>query len=295
VHRSGNARHGRLARGLVAGIAAALVGLSHTPTAGASGVAAPPRAMWVWSFTDAAATVAFATAHGVSQLFVAVPPDVTTSSALPRLKELATSARAAGVRLDALGGDPGWVDEPQWAVDHWLRPAIATGLFAGIHVDIEPYTTSAWSTDQAGVVSRYLATLSRLRTAAGSRPLEADIPFWFHQVPAGSGSTLDREIMKRTSAVTLMAYRNTATGPDGTLDVAAAELAAAASLGRPVRIGQETNDLGTDPTATKQTFAGMTVSQMQLQLTAVDEGAAAWPTYAGIAIQDAAGFRAMAP
>ena len=34
---------------------------------------------------------------------------------------------------------------------------------------------------------------------------------------------------------------------------------------------------------------------MQQQLTAVDEGAAAWPTYAGIAIHDAAGFRAMAP
>ena len=92
-----------------------------------------------------------------------------------------------------------------------------------------------------------------------------------------------------------MAYRNTATGPDGTLDVAAAELAAAASLGRPVRIGQETNDLGTDPTATKQTFSGMTVSQMQPQLTEVDDGAATWPTYAGIAIHDAAGFRAMAP
>ena len=98
MHRSGSARHGRLARGLAAGLAAALVGLSHVPTAGASGVTAPPRAMWVWSFTDAAATVDFATTHGVSQLFVAVPPDVTTSSALPRLKELATGARAAGCR-----------------------------------------------------------------------------------------------------------------------------------------------------------------------------------------------------
>jgi len=69
VHRSGSARHRRLARGLVAGIAAALVGLSAASAAGASGVAAPPRAMWVWTFTDAAATVDFATTHGVSQLF----------------------------------------------------------------------------------------------------------------------------------------------------------------------------------------------------------------------------------
>jgi hypothetical protein len=81
--------------------------------------------------------------------------------------------------------------------------------------------------------------------------------------------------MKRTSAVTLMAYRNTATGPDGTLDVAAAELAAAASLGRPVRIGQETNRPGHGPHGeASRRFAGMTVGQMQQQLTAVDEGAA---------------------
>jgi hypothetical protein len=251
--------------------------------------------MWVWSFADPAATVEFATTHGIQQLFVAVPPNVTTSTELPGLKALAGSARAAGLRVDALGGDPGWIDNQQWVVDRWLKPAIATGLFTGIHVDIEPYTTPAWSTDQAGVVSRYLATLTKLRKAAGARPLEADIPFWFNQVTAGSGSTLDREIMRRTAAVTLMAYRNTAAGPDGTLDIAAPEMATAASLGIPARIGQETNDLGTDPTAAKQTFARMTVSQMQSQLTEVDEGAAAWSTYAGIAIQDYAGFHAMAP
>jgi hypothetical protein len=295
VHRSAPVPPRRLTRAVLLGLLTALVGLAQAPAAHASGVAAPPRAMWVWSFTDAAATVDFATTHGIQQLFVAVPPNVTTSPELPRLKALASAARAAGLRVDALGGDPGWIDNQQWVVDRWLKPAIATGLFTGVHVDIEPYGTPAWTTDQAGVVSRYLATLTTLRKAAGAHPLEADIPFWFNQVAAGSGSTLDREIMKRTAAVTLMAYRNTATGPDGTLAVAAAELSAAASLGTPVRIGQETNDLGTDPSAAKQTFAGMTVSQMQAQLTEVDQGAAAWRTYAGIAVQDYAGFQAMTP
>ena len=88
--------------------------------------------------------------------------------------------------------------------------------------------------------------------------------------------------MKRTSAVTVMAYRNTATGPDGTLDVAAAELAAGAALGRPVRIGQETNDLGHDPTAVKQTFAGHDrPARWSDQLTAVDAGAAPGPPTPG--------------
>ena len=68
----------RLARGLLLGLVTALVGLAQAPAAQASGVAAPPRAMWVWSFADAAATVDFATTHGIQQLFVAVPPNVTT-------------------------------------------------------------------------------------------------------------------------------------------------------------------------------------------------------------------------
>jgi hypothetical protein len=295
VHRSASNRTRHVARGLVLGVVTLLVGLTTAPAARASQAAVPPRAMWVWSVADPAATIEVATAHGITTLFVAVPPDVTTSTELPRLKTLAAGARAAGIRLDALGGDPGWVDNQQWVVDHWLKPAVSTGLFTGVHVDIEPYTTAAWTTDQAGVVRRYLATLTTLRKAAGSRPLEADIPFWFHLVPAGSGSTLDREIMKRTSAVTLMAYRNTAAGPDGTLDIAAPELAAAASLGVPVRIGQETHDLGSDPTQTKQTFFGQTVTQMLVQLAVIDDGAGAWRTYAGIAIHDEAGIRAMRP
>ena len=118
--------------------------------------------------------------------------------------------------------------------------------------------------------------------ASGGRPVEADIPFWFGQVKAGKKSTLDTETMWRVWAVTIMAYRNTAAGPDGTLAIAAAELRTAAALGRPVRIGQETNDLGTDPTEVKQTFYGQTQTRMNDQLAQVDSGAAAYATYAGV-------------
>ncbi len=47
-------------------------------------------------------------------------------------------------------------------VDNWLGPAMGTGLFTGVHVDVEPYTTSAWQTDRAGVVGRYLGALGAL-------------------------------------------------------------------------------------------------------------------------------------
>lgn len=253
---------------------------------------AAARAMWVWDTSDPQAVVSLATARGIGQLYAAVPPHVDSSPKLAELQELVALADAAGLRVDALGGDPGWVDNPAWVVTNWLQPALASGLFTGVHVDIEPYTTPAWTKNRKAVVKKYLATLDALRTAAAGTPLEADIPFWFDEV-AANGSTLDREIMRRTDAVTVMAYRNRADGPDGTIALASAEVAAGAQLGRRVRVGQETNFLGTDPTEVKQTFHGMTLAQMEGQLALVDDAFSTSPAFAGLAIHDALGYRSI--
>ncbi|HEY7721568.1 MAG TPA: hypothetical protein VIB11_06990 [Pedococcus sp.] len=252
------------------------------------------RSMWVWDVSTPAATVDLAAASGIGQLFVAVPPRLNRSPLLPKIREISQRAAAAGIRVDALGGDPGWVDNPTWVVDHWLRPALSSRLFTGVHVDIEPYTTPAWESDRAGVVQRYLETLTALDQAAGATPVEADIPFWFHEVPAGA-TTLDREIMARTAGVTVMAYRNTAAGDDGTIALASPALQAGAEVGRPVRIGQETNYLGDSPVETKQTFHGRTRTAMETQLAEVEAAFGGSPWFAGISIHDAAGYAAMAP
>lgn len=272
---------------------------SATTAASSSTPNPDSRAMWVWDTSTPATTVDLAVSAGIDQLFVAVPPNVTTSSQLPNLRILADRAQAAGIRVDALGGDPGWVDDPSWVVTNWLKPARSTGLFTGIHVDVEPYTTSAWTTSQSTVVARYLTLLDKLKASAGTSPIEADIPFWFNEIPArtsASGtSTLDREIMKRTAGVTVMAYRNTAAGADGTLDIAAAALAAGTALGKAVRVGQETTYLGASAAETKQTFYGWTRTAMEGQLTQVDAGAASYAAYAGLAIHSASGYAAMTP
>ena len=257
-----------------------------------SGRPAAERAMWVWDTSDPHAVVTLATSRGIGQLYAAVPPHVDSSPKLAELQLLVALADAAGIRVDALGGDPGWVDNPAWVVTNWLQPALATGLFTGIHVDIEPYTTAAWTKNRKAVITKYLATLDKLHTAAGGAPIEADIPFWFDEIVA-NGSTLDREIMRRTEAVAVMAYRNHADGPDGTIALASAEVAAGGQLGRPVRIGQETNFLGTDPTEVKQTFHGMTLAQMDSQRALVRDAFAASPAFAGLAIHDSLGYAAI--
>lgn len=252
------------------------------------------RAMWVWDTSNPQAVVDLAVDRGIGQLYAAVPLNVGSSPQLAQLTQLSTLARERGLRIDALGGDPGWVDNPTWVVDNWLEPAIATRLFSGVHVDIEPYATAAWQTRRSTVVRKYLSTLDTLVKAAGTVPLEADIPFWLDEVPAGT-STLDREVMRRTKGVTVMAYRNTADGPDGTIALSAKAVTAGATLGVPVRIGQETDDLGTDPVAAKQTFHGFTLSQMEVQLDEVVAAYASSPAFAGLAVHSAAGYAAMTP
>jgi hypothetical protein len=265
-----------------------------TATSTTSRLARPAaaRAMWVWDTSDPAAVVTLASSRGIGQLYAAVPPNVGSSPQLPQLRRLVELADAAGLRVDALGGDPGWVDNPTWVVNSWLKPALATGLFTGVHVDIEPYTTSAWTTNRKAVVKRYLSTLDSLRTAAGATPLEADIPFWYDEV-AANGSTLDRETMRRTTGVTVMAYRNLAAGVDGSIALAANEVRAGAELGRTVRIGQETNFLGTDPTEVKQTFYGQSLTQMESQLGAITAAYAGSASFAGLAVHDAKGYAAI--
>ncbi|MEP6856704.1 MAG: hypothetical protein ABJA33_14600 [Pedococcus sp.] len=257
-----------------------------------SGRPAAERAMWVWDTSDPQAVVTLATNRGIGQLYAAVPPHVDSSPRLGELQELVALADAAGLRVDALGGDPGWVDNPARVVTNWLRPVLATGLFTGVHVDIEPYTTPAWTKNRKAVVKKYLTTLETLRSAAADTPIEADIPFWFDEI-AANGSTLDREIMQRTEGVIVMAYRNVATGPDGTIALSRNEVQAGADLGVIVRIGQETNFLGTGPTEAKQTFHTKTLAQMEGQLTLVKDAFAASPSFAGLAIHDSLGYAAI--
>jgi hypothetical protein len=252
------------------------------------------RALWVWDVSTPVATVQLAQEAGVGQLFVAVPPRLPSSPLLPQVQEVSQRARAAGIRVDALGGDPSWVDHPSGVVENWLRPATGTGLFTGVHVDIEPWTASAWQTDRDGVVQRYLSTLDTLVKAVAPTAVEAAIPFWFHEVPVGD-STLDREAIRRVAGVSVMAYRDTAAGEDGTITLATPAVTAATELGRYARVGQETSDLGGGPLADKQTFLGQTRSDLEEQVAQVEAAFSGRAGYAGIAIHDSVGYAALTP
>nr|BFE89345.1 hypothetical protein GCM10020093_119470 [Planobispora longispora] len=218
----------------------------------------------------------------MSEIFAYVPQELTAAERA-RLSALGKNADAAGIELAALGG------EPEWALDHaaalsWLRTAMGTGLFTTAHVDVEPYHLPAWRTDRAGTVASFTALLAKLRDA-DPRPLEADVPFWYHTIPAGpSGSassassadsaTLADEVLARTDAVTVMSYRDTATGPGSIMEISADMLRRGQRAGRPVRLGAETLRL---PDCPHCTFHDRGREAMDAALAEVDAAAAEYP------------------
>lgn len=276
---------------LLSCMAAALPVAASSAPASAAQASAPGKAMWVWTQPAAKTLVTFARNRGVTDLYLAVPLDLPRSPALSWVRSVHKAARGTGIQLHALGGDPGWIDEPGVGAA-WARAAVSTGLFAGVEIDVEPWLNPAWDTDRAGVVDRYLATLDEV-VAASSVPVGADIAFWLHTVTTRDGARLDTAVLSRVARVTIMAYRDTVTGADSITDISATTLSAGEAMGVPVRLGVETRYLGEGAVAAKQTFHGQPVGDLTRALAEVDALLAGSPAYAGTAVHDYEGWSAL--
>lgn len=283
-----------LSRAAQAGLSLALLApllLSALPyrmpgVAPESAVAAPgTRAMWVWTAAAPADVVAWARAHGVTTVFAYVdraPAAADTS----RLQDLRRRCDDAGIVLDALGGDPSWVTDHATAVA-WRRTVDRLGIFHGVHLDVEPYLLPTWTTQQATLVSGFLTLLDQLRE--DDSPIEADVPFWYETVPVGSDNLADA-VLDRVDALTVMSYRDTATGSNSTMAVSADLLRRAATAAKPLRLGAETQAL---PDCAHCSFHGDSAAQFRTALAQVDTAARRFPSFAGIAVHDYLTWRSM--
>lgn len=253
--------------------------------------AVPPgtRAMWLWWTADPTTTVAWASSQGVTEIFAYVPAGKLAQRDLRQLRTLKLLADRAGIRLAALGGDPTWVLSPSAALA-WQRQALATGLFHGSHVDVEPYLLPAWETSQPTLVASYLRLLEALQ-AADSRPLEVDVPFWYNEIPSATGNLADA-VLERVDAVTVMSYRDTAVGEGSILGVGVDMLRRGATAGRPVRLAVETGQLADCPYCT---FYEEGQATLAAALAQVDLAASDYASFTGLAVHHYASWRTLKP
>lgn len=242
--------------------------------------------MWVWSRGEPADLVSFARSQGVTRLYVYVDrPHGAERARLERLAELASSA---GVALWALSGDPRWALRPSEALA-WQHEALATGLFVGTHLDVEPYTLPEWDRDRAHVVSAFISLLEQVHRAS-DLPLQIDVPFWYGDIQLSGGATLADAVLDVGDAVTVMSYRDTATGPDSLAVVAADMLARAEHAGVPIELAVETNRV---EDCHRCTFYEEGVEAMHAVIAAVSDAVSDHPTFTGFAVHDFDGLTAL--
>jgi hypothetical protein len=255
------------------------------PAKGAAAATPNTRAMWLWSSAAPADVVAWAQAQGVREILAHTPanPD------LGWLRDLRARSAAAGISLAALGGDPAWTTQHAAALS-WVRAVTATGLFDAVHVDVEPHLLAAWQTDQARTAQQYVTLLEKLNAATTLR-LEADVAFWYGEVSLPKKQNLATELLRRVDAVTVMSYRDTASGPNSVTAVGADFLRRGAALGRPVRLGVETLPLAE---CAHCTFAEEGAGALDAALAEIEMIASAQASFAGIAVHHYDSWRRLA-
>jgi len=269
---------------------------SSSPADVTVAAAGPTVAMWAWNWTDSAAMVSFAQANGVTEIFAYVAPGFTdptyipwgwSQPQLPLEESLSADAAAAGITVYAMGGDPSWVPNPTDGTG-WANEALATGLFQGIHVELEPWALSSWGTDQAGTIDQYLTELADIHAVAQTYgvPDEISIPYWLSMYRTSTDVPLDVAAMQNADAATVVTFFNSVSQIES---FGQTELAAAQSVGIPLRFAAEANQ----DSPTWLSFYGGTLSEFDASINQVNSDMAGTPGYLGIAVEDYQGWSAM--
>ena len=168
---------------------------------------------------------------------------------------------------------------------------VRTGLFAGIHLDVEPYLSDGWTTDLQATLRRHTWRCWTRCVPASTLPLEADVPFWFGEYTVGAEEPGRRgaQAGQRGHGDELPGHR---TGPNSMLAISQDWLARGAAAGKRVRLGAETSPL---PDCSHCTFAEEGATRLRQELAKVDAATRKTAAFGGIAVHRYGTWRALKP
>lgn len=271
---------------------------------GLSAKAAAPedRATWLWNtqmiVNDPAGTLTFLESKHVNKVYI----QIDRSLSLKVYRSFIANASNNGIRVYALDGAPDWVAPKGYTSQNQLMSWLgnyqggssASQKFSGVHLDIEPYLYSGWSTNQADTIKSYQSLVLKAKDSAASLklPLELDIPFWFdgtsYKNTYGKGN-LAEWVIANTNSVTVMAYRDTASAIN---NIVQNEIAIAGKYGKPLDIGVETAQSSEGDSLTFYEEGEVYMNQV---LAAVDSNFTGSPGFGGFAIHHVGSWMTMNP
>lgn len=168
------------------------------------------------------------------------------------------------IEVRALEGDPHWAstqtDESEriilqenfvaWVTDY-QNSASPRERFSALHIDLEPHATPTWDSDREGTLENFQIAMENMSNAAQdlNLPLAIDIPFWFTEISYnntryGSGNLFDWLVAMPIDEYALMAYRDTAQGPNSINTLVAEEFIRVAGTNKKIAISVETQNMG---------------------------------------------------
>jgi hypothetical protein len=274
--------------------------------------AGPPvnrdQATWIWdlngllegSEANIPEVKDFLLRHRVRTVYLHAGEDVEGSEK-PLFRSFIRQVGSAGVQVQALGGERNWAlpegRSGMYAfldrIDSYNASVPQEERFAGIHLDVEPYSLPEWDKDQSEVVRQWKKTMNAAAEYARIHSLQLgiDLPFWLDRIPAsaddsGSSGKLDRWMMAMSDSVTLMSYRDKAEGADGVLALVKQELEDAQGSGAKVLVGL---NVAPDSEA-KLTFDGEDAGRFRAVASRIRRAYAGNAGFGGIAVHDLAAW-----
>lgn len=266
--------------------------------------------MWVWDARVVAKPETrnrlfqFCRRHRVGTLYLSaynLQPPLETG-----YREFNRQAHRVGIAVHALAGDPRWGQNRyhqiplDWcqSVRQFNARASVDERFDGIHSDVEVYLLSkSWNERPAELLGGYLDLHVKMANRIHEDPglvFGVDVPFWFDDDPSyrilwrGVVRPPSHHVMDVVDGVTIMAYRNFADGPDGTIQLVSLEMDYGDKVGKRVTVGQETQE---DLFPAYVTFGGTSCAALEGELKKVEAAFAKRPSYNGVAIHHYESYR----
>ncbi|OLS39308.1 amidase [Bacillus sp. MRMR6] len=208
------------------------------------------RATWLWNpwmiVNDELGTLAFLENKKVNKVYVQIDRDISMSV----YRSFVEKSSSKGIRVYALDGAPDWVAPKGYTsqnqlmnwIGNYQNSSTAAQKFTGVHLDVEPYLYSGWTSNRTATIKSYQSLLTQAKTSALSLklPLEVDMPFWFDEVnyknTYGKG-LLAEWVIANTNSVTIMAYRDSA---EMIIDLVKNEVALSGKYNKGLVVGVET-------------------------------------------------------
>ncbi|MYL34651.1 hypothetical protein GLW08_14375 [Pontibacillus yanchengensis] len=170
--------------------------------------------------------------------------------------EFVEKAHEAGIEVHAMGGHPNWALEKgekrlNMFVDYvtsYQKAVPPRQQFDGIHLDIEPYVLKNWNGNTEDVLKTWKTNIQTFVDEVNKNSdleTSADLAIWLddYKTPGEQDTSFSKWFIDTLDHTTLMAFRDTAAGTNGIIDVSKKEMEFAEELNKELVVSVEMQEM----------------------------------------------------